>query len=70
MNSRRIRQNVTYHCRNSHAVKNDKGKEMTFIKLQGDVDMTVKSHPKIRPRVIVDGCNVSIPANLKVFIHG
>merc|ERR1712121_509173 len=59
MNSRRIRQNITYHCRNSHAVKNDKGVDTAFIKLRGDhSDLSINSHPRVRPTILTDGCNV------------
>lgn len=60
MNSQRVRQNITYHCRNSHAFKNANGKEETFVKFMNDdsVEMHRGAHAKNRPKVISDGCNV------------
>ena len=61
LDSVRVRQNVTYNCRNSHAHKNLIGKEMNFVKLMSDdkVEMHKDSHMKNKPKIISDGCNVS-----------
>ncbi len=62
MNSVRVRQNVTYHCRNSHAFKESHGKDMAFIKFMNadGVEMHTDAHPVNRPKVIMDGCNVRL----------
>ena len=62
LNSRTVRQNITYHCRNSNAYKNADGKEMTFVKFMSDdqVEMHRGSHSKNQPKVLLDGCNVSV----------
>ena len=60
LNSMKVRQNVTYHCRNSHAYKTSEGKEKTFVKLMSSdaVEMHNGAHKKNQPKVLSDGCKV------------
>lgn len=60
MNSMKVRQNITYHCRNSHAFKDAQGKEKTFVKFMSEdnVEMYNSAHFKNQPKVLFDGCNV------------
>ena len=54
--SRRITQNVTYHCYNSRAWDEDGDRT---IKLQGENDMELTSSDHTRPKVITNNCDVS-----------
>ena len=55
------RQNVTYHCKNSHAYEDNSGRKMNFIKMMSNdnVEMHKDSHSRNQPTVLSDGCKVS-----------
>ena len=61
LNSLSVRQNVTYHCKNSHAFKTADGGSKSYLKLMSsdNVEMHKDSHIKNRPKVLQDGCHVS-----------
>jgi len=60
LNSLSVRQNVTYHCKNSHAFKTADGGSKSYLKLMSsdNVEMHKDSHIKNRPKVLQDGCHV------------
>ena len=57
----KVRQNVTYHCRNSNAFKTSSGKAKTFVKIMSSdaVEMHIGAQKKNQPKILSDGCNVS-----------
>ena len=55
--SRRVSQNITYHCYNSLAWEDD---ESRTIKLQGENEMELTSYDRTKPVVLKNGCKVTI----------
>ena len=60
LNSLSVRQNVTYHCKDSHAFGNADGGKRNYLKLMSSdsVEMHKDAHFKNRPKVLKDGCHV------------
>merc|ERR1711881_94045 len=59
LNSMKVRQNVTFHCKNVHAHKNSRGSSKKFVKVLTADDFEVhtrKHHKKNRMTVLEDGC--------------
>ncbi|XP_078378137.1 uncharacterized protein LOC144661308 isoform X1 [Oculina patagonica] len=54
--SRSVSQNITYHCYNSHAWKDE---ESRTIKLQGDNEMELTSFAKTKPVVLKNECKAA-----------
>ena len=61
LHSLSVRQNITYHCKNSHAFENAEGGKMTYLKFMSsdNVEMHKDVHKKNQPRILKDGCHVS-----------
>ena len=53
--SRRVSQNITYHCYNSRAWEDDNGHT---IKLQGDNEMELTISERTKPVVLKNECKV------------
>lgn len=53
--SRRVHQNITYHCYNSRAWEEEEGRT---IKLQGDNEMELTNFMKTKPVVLKNECEV------------
>jgi len=53
-------QNLTYHCRNSHAHQDRHGRVNNYIKIlsNNDVEMTAGSNSGFHLKVVADGCSV------------
>ena len=51
LNSMKVRQNVTYHCKNSEAM------HMKLMSADG-IEMHLNSHKKNQPKILSDGCRV------------
>lgn len=60
LSSDNVRQNVTYHCKNSYADKDEGGKPMTYFKLMTNTDEEVSTMASRRNRldVISDDCYI------------
>merc|ERR1740131_18392 len=59
MSSNYARQNITYHCKNSYASKDDFGSHMTYIKLMSSTEdeLHVNANRRNRLSVLQDGCS-------------
>lgn len=59
LNSNSVRQNITYHCRNSHAHKDSFGNETPYIKVLSNDELEIHTagHIKNRLKVLSDECN-------------
>ena len=54
-----VRQNITYHCKNSHAHTDSFGNTKPFVKVMSNdlLEVTTDSHHKNKLRVVKDECN-------------
>jgi len=59
MNSMSVRQNITYHCKNSHAHQDSFGKTGSYFKVMSNdfIEVSTDSHHKNRLKVLKDECN-------------
>ena len=59
LNSDFIRQNITYHCKNSHAHKDSFGNTTPYFKIlsEDDLEIHAESHIKNRLNVLKDECH-------------
>lgn len=54
--STHVRQEITYHCKNSLAFD---GKQKSInLRGENDIEINMKSPSKYRPKIIEDGCQV------------
>jgi len=59
LNSNLVRQNITYHCKNSHANRDSFGNESPYVKIMSNDELEIhsSSHIKNRLKVLKDECS-------------
>ena len=68
--SKESHQNVTYHCKNSMAFKDDKNsnlKKAVVLRAFNGQELRAQGNARLRYTVIEDGCSVSLQLNTFIF---